>query len=930
MSTDLMDSGPPQRPHTGPPVLRAARPTNPAESNEVALESADTVDEEEARRHYQSYHDFYYSITPRDPRLAVPLKPIWPEPKKADSITAGAPEKETVKDDKPKEEKSQPPPAGRVSPALQKGVSPGEKPLSRSPGVTHQPYATPQHMDFLPSGLFDRSPSTNSFSLPGEATDFNVMKENAYPQPAAVAPGYFSHSSVVVMTRPTQIPVADTSSIYVQSAGVVPSVGHTAGSTGRSRGRGRGNQAAAHPPPTAPQNPSTPKSALLKEFHDNLRPNLSLFDLKGHIVEFSMDQDGSRLVQRLMNDETAADFVYEEVVSTVVGLIVDVFGNYVIQRLLETGSARHHRGLILAMKGSILPLSLQTYGCRVVQKALQYANHDDQRAIASELVGHVADCVRDQNGNHVIQKCIEMMPKESQFISDAFRGQLPSLACHAYGCRVMQRLFERCPNTDPSVDQIVQETLMFTDQLVDDQYGNYVIQHIVINGTAAWRQRVLQQLCSRFGKLSCSKFSSNVTEKLFLHSEEPQRRQIIETILADRDSQGRCALVFMMQDQFANYVVQRLFDLSPPPTREKMVEAILPWLPEIKRYTYGKHLVARLEKMGLLARSSMPSHVPGPAGPQTLMPGFGVQGQSNQRFPQQSNPMYQSQPQYTPNPALASGQHMPHEIYQQQPMNQYQGSSHSHSQSQMNQPQFQTQNANYGHASQAPPSQGQFTPYYPSQQQAQPPQQFTPYPNYSVPTTGYQQQSVNPMQQQTSSVPQQPPAPMQPNTYPPHQFQYGGSAYSNQPPSPNQLSYPGYTPYVVGSTQYPPQTQPPQVQPSNSTHWGQQSQQNFQSQPVQYQQPQLRIGNTAPTAPSPVAPQVTVGFGSVPQPVDADLGSRRNSGAGKFTQSIATFPSQKNSPTHQQSENRSLPFIDPAVASAFPAQGRGDHRHWSQ
>jgi hypothetical protein len=260
-------------------------------------------------------------------------------------------------------------------------------------------------------------------------------------------------------------------------------------------------------------------------------------------------------------------------------------------------------------------------------------------------------------------------------------------------------------------------------------------------------------------------------------------------------------------------------------------------------------------------------------------------------------------------------------------MNQYQG-SHSHTQPQGSQQQFQTTNPSYAHPSPAQPSQGQFTQYpYPAQQQ-QNPQSFTPYPNYSsVPASGFQQ-SVNQVHNQGSaSQQQQTSAPVQPNPYSPHQFQYGASQpYSNQPPSPNQMNYPGYTPYVVGSTQF--QAQPQQVAQTNSSNWGHQSQPSFQNQTPQYQ-PQLRIGNSAPTAPSPVAPQVTVGFGSVPQPVDVDLGSRRNSGAGKFTQSIATFPSQKNSPTHQQSENRSLPFIDPAVASAFPAQGRGDHRHWN-
>lgn len=37
-----------------------------------------------------------------------------------------------------------------------------------------------------------------------------------------------------------------------------------------------------------------------------------------------------------------------------------------------------------------------------------------------------------------------MRPEVTQFIVDAFRGQVPSLAMHPYGCRVIQRILEHC------------------------------------------------------------------------------------------------------------------------------------------------------------------------------------------------------------------------------------------------------------------------------------------------------------------------------------------------------------------------------------------------------------------------------------------------------------------------------------------------------
>ena len=64
---------------------------------------------------------------------------------------------------------------------------------------------------------------------------------------------------------------------------------------------------------------------------------------------------------------------------------------------------------------------------------------DQKTQLVHELDGHVMRCVRDQNGNHVIQKCIECVPAEKiGFIISAFKGQVPGLSTHPYGCRVIQ------------------------------------------------------------------------------------------------------------------------------------------------------------------------------------------------------------------------------------------------------------------------------------------------------------------------------------------------------------------------------------------------------------------------------------------------------------------------------------------------------------
>lgn len=52
----------------------------------------------------------------------------------------------------------------------------------------------------------------------------------------------------------------------------------------------------------------------------------------------------------------------------------------------------------------------------------------------------------------------------------------------------------------------------------------------------------------------------------------------------------------MMKDQYANYVVQKMIDVSEPTQRKILMHKIRPHVNSLRKYTYGKHIIAKLEK----------------------------------------------------------------------------------------------------------------------------------------------------------------------------------------------------------------------------------------------------------------------------------------------------------------------------------------------
>jgi hypothetical protein len=349
------------------------------------------------------------------------------------------------------------------------------------------------------------------------------------------------------------------------------------------------------------------KMAILEDFRAGKHKKYELSDLRGFIVDFSTDQHGSRFIQQKLESASGAekDLVFSEIYPMALQLMTDVFGNYVIQKFFEFGLDDQKIALAHVLHNNVLSLSLQMYGCRVVQKALEHLPVHEQTRLVQELEGHVLRCVKDQNGNHVIQKCIECIPLSTNapFLAASFLNQASQLAMHPYGCRVIQRIFEHGPADQTTA--LLDELLRQPGQLIQDQYGNYVIQHVLERGKSGDRSRIIKYLQNHVLEYSQHKFASNVVEKCVSYGTQDQRQLLIEEVLtpvfgSDISENGEQTIIplhLMMRDQFANYVVQKMLEVVDGEQRELLLASIKPQLPQLRKYTYGKHILAKVERM---------------------------------------------------------------------------------------------------------------------------------------------------------------------------------------------------------------------------------------------------------------------------------------------------------------------------------------------
>ncbi|KAI5122952.1 hypothetical protein M0805_006833 [Coniferiporia weirii] len=352
----------------------------------------------------------------------------------------------------------------------------------------------------------------------------------------------------------------------------------------------------------------TLRSPLLDEFRANKARKWELKDIFGYVVEFSGDQHGSRFIQQKLETASSEEkqIIFDEIVpSAALQLIQDVFGNYVIQKLFEHGTQVQKTVLASTMEGHILTLSLQMYGCRVVQKAVEYVLPEQQAAFVKELDAHVLKCVKDANGNHVIQKLIERVSSDRLGFVQAFRGSVYDLSTHPYGCRVLQRCFEHL--SEEQTRPLLDELHKYTINLMQDQFGNYVVQFVLEKGPYQDRLLIIAKLRGQMLQMAKHKFASNVCEKALVTADSESRRLLIEEIMTPK-ADGVSPIVTMMKDQYANYVLQRALTVVEGEQRDALISKIRPQLATMRRYSsaYSKHLIS-IER--LLEKASVPSSI---------------------------------------------------------------------------------------------------------------------------------------------------------------------------------------------------------------------------------------------------------------------------------------------------------------------------------
>ncbi|KAK9286070.1 hypothetical protein L1049_014450 [Liquidambar formosana] len=244
----------------------------------------------------------------------------------------------------------------------------------------------------------------------------------------------------------------------------------------------------------------------------------SLVETQGYIYLIAKDQHGCRFLQRMFEEGTPQDvqIIFDEIIDHVIELMINPFGNYLMQKLLDVCTEEQRMQILLMVTeepGELVRISLNTHGTRVVQKLIETLKTRQQISLViSALEPGFLALIKDLNGNHVVQRCLQCFSNEdNKFIFVAAAKYCVDIATHQHGCCVLQRCINR--STGEYREDLVAEISTNGLLLAQDAYGNYVVQFILDLRIPSATSNLISQFEGNYVHLSTQKFSSHVVEK---------------------------------------------------------------------------------------------------------------------------------------------------------------------------------------------------------------------------------------------------------------------------------------------------------------------------------------------------------------------------------------------------------------------------------
>ena len=311
--------------------------------------------------------------------------------------------------------------------------------------------------------------------------------------------------------------------------------------------------------------------------------------LLSDLVNLSKEQSSCRFLQGKIDKEPKlAYYFFPTILKNINEIIVNKFGNYLIQKILSVISDTQIHQIITAITPTFLEICVNSHGTRVIQKMIKYIKAQYPMLALLELVmQHFTVMFNNVNASHIIMELLSLKQMYIRMaIYDMINIGLIEISTHKHGCCVIQKILENdSVYTKSIIDNIIQNSLFLSTH----QYGNYTIQHILQMKNPEYTNKLKMFLLPQFTTLSQQMYSSTVIEKCFELCDE-ETRLLFYNMIYNPDT-----MKILICNKYGNYVIQKAIDTARNENTQKyLLQMIFPIVNEIRKDNFGRQLFSKL------------------------------------------------------------------------------------------------------------------------------------------------------------------------------------------------------------------------------------------------------------------------------------------------------------------------------------------------
>jgi hypothetical protein len=250
--------------------------------------------------------------------------------------------------------------------------------------------------------------------------------------------------------------------------------------------------------------------------------------LSERIADISRDRQGTRVMQKIIqyssSNNDQRDFIMNSLMSSMLRLMHDPHGSYVINALIEQNPFDSLSGLLKLACQNCVTLAVDQHGLCVLKKLLARCSTESDLKLIGKVLEHVNDLVNNQYGNYLVQHILTLENEDYKArLHSRLSGKYNLLSKQKFSSNVVEKCLHSYSETHKS--QLINELMNSTDvvSLLQDSYGNYVMQN-ALNSSRGEQVKELVKVIKPHVK-SLRKNIQKKWEKLVKTAEE----QIVQT-----------------------------------------------------------------------------------------------------------------------------------------------------------------------------------------------------------------------------------------------------------------------------------------------------------------------------------------------------------------------------------------------------------------